>query len=80
MNQSEKRLFRNTQEAVAFGETATLEEMSVLLKKTYQVLMTYLMDMSFEMQFFDEAYHAFKKDEWYSNYCKTEDGNSGFKS
>ena len=70
MDKKSTRLFQSTQEAVSFGEQATLEDMSQLLRDTYKVLTNHLLQMSFDMQFFDEAYHAFKKDEWYESYQK----------
>lgn len=76
INNESRRLFKNTQEAVQFGETASQEDMSDLMKKTFDVTMAYMMDMSFEMQFYNEAYHAFKKDDWYRMYQKTSDGKS----
>ena len=70
MTIKKSKLFSNTQEAVAYGEIASLEEMILLLKKTANGITAYVLDMSVDIQFFNEAYHAFVKDEWYAAYKK----------
>jgi len=70
MSKKKAQLFQNTQEAVAFGENATLEEMTVLVRRLVKIMIGKIADVSFEMQFYNEAYHAFVKDEWYESYCK----------
>ena len=64
------QLFKTTQEAVAYGEKASLEEMVVLLKRTGDCVTALVIDLSVEIQLFNEAYHAFRKDEWYQTYQK----------
>ena len=70
MRQKKAQLFQNTQEAVAFGENATLEDMTVLVRRLAKVMIEKIADVSFEVQFYNEAYHAFVKDDWYDCYCK----------
>lgn len=70
MTHKQARLFKNTQEAVAFGEIATLEDMSKLIERLVSIMIGKIADISFEMQFYNEAYHAFTKDQWYESYCK----------
>jgi len=70
MNQKKARLFTNTQEAVAFGEKASLDEMSDLLKKVSNIMISKMADISFELQVYREAHHAFLRDDWYESYCR----------
>ena len=62
MSKKKAQLFQNTQEAVAFGENAALEDMTVLVKRLVKIMIGKIADVSFEMQFYNEAYHAFVKD------------------
>ena len=73
MTSTRKRLFKNTQEAISFGEKASLNDMSVLLRQLVGIMISKIVDISFEMQFYNEAYHAYTKDEWYKQYYKKSD-------
>ena len=62
------QLFINTQEAVKFGETASIEDMSHLIEKLTTIIIQNIADISVELQLYNEALHAFKKDHWYQAY------------
>ncbi len=70
MHKKSSQLFESTQEAVIYGEKASLEEMMVLLKRTGDCVTALIIDLSVEIQLFNEAYHALRKDEWYQTYQK----------
>ena len=70
MRQKKTRLFQNTQEAVTYGENASLDDMSKLVNQLVNSIIGKIADISCEMQFYNEAYHAFNRDEWYQDYCK----------
>ncbi len=63
--QQGKPIFENTQQAVAFGENANLEEMKGLFEKLAKVFMHQNIFLNFNIQMMNESLHAYKKDDWY---------------
>lgn len=63
-----KFLFKNTEEAVKYGEEANYEDMAKLAEKLVSIVLQQMFDISFNSQMLNEASHAFKKDEWYRYY------------
>ena len=51
-------------------EGGSLDDMSKLINRLHKVFRSKIMELSFELQFYNEAYHAFVKDEWYEEYYK----------
>jgi hypothetical protein len=70
MSQKKAQLFQNTQEAVRYGENASLDDMSKLVNQLVNSIIGKMVDITCEVQFYNEAYHAFTKDDWYQEYCK----------
>ncbi len=68
MGNQTNKLFKDTQAAVEYGEQAKLEDMTDLIGKLMQILTQKLLEMSFATQLFNESYHAFIKDDWYTKY------------
>jgi hypothetical protein len=58
-------LFKNTQEAMAFGEKATPEDINDLFGKAQNIISQSVLNISFNIQLLNEAFHAHWKDDWY---------------
>ena len=49
MSKKKAQLFQNTQEVLAFGENATLEDKTVLVRGLVKIMIGKIADVSFEM-------------------------------
>ena len=70
-------LFPNTEEAVEFGKRArelkSPDMMMCLFSDFYKQTLQVASNISFNIQMFNEAYHAFISDEWYETYLKNQE-------
>ena len=58
-------IFENTQEAIAYGEKANLEDMTGLFEKLAKVFINESIFLNFNIQMMNESVHAYQKDAWY---------------
>lgn len=62
------RLFKNSQEAIQYGETATIGDIIKLYGTLSKIHSQHIVNVNTNTQLFQECLHAFEKSDWYKTH------------
>lgn len=62
------RLFKNSQEAIKYGETATISDIITLYSTLSKIHAQHIVNVNTNTQLFQECLHAFEKSDWYKTH------------